>query len=87
VSTCAKFVAYFSFKAEGVKWITDQCISLVIIIGLMACVPLEIIIIIFISDSNNVNHRNYSGPVMPRQLNCSGTATAHILHCVCYIVV
>ena len=39
MSTCANFVAYFSFRAEGVK--TDQCISLVIIIGLMACAPLE----------------------------------------------
>ena len=38
VSTCANFVAYFSYRAEGVKWTTDQCtgISLVIMIGLMA---------------------------------------------------
>ena len=35
-------VAYFSFASEGVKWTTDQCISLVVIIGLMACAPLEI---------------------------------------------
>jgi len=41
VSTCANFVAYFSFRAEGVKRTTDQCISFVIIIGLMACAPLE----------------------------------------------
>jgi len=32
VSTCANFVAYFSFKFEGVKWTTDQSISIVIII-------------------------------------------------------
>jgi len=42
VSTCANFVVYFSFRAKGVKWTTDQCISLVIISGLMACTPLEI---------------------------------------------
>ena len=42
VSTCANFVTYFSFRAQGVKWTTDQCISLVIIIGLMVCDQLEI---------------------------------------------
>jgi len=42
VLTCANFVAYCSFRAEGIKWTTDQCISLVIIIGLMACAPLEV---------------------------------------------
>ena len=42
VSICANFVAYFSFRAEGVKWTTDQCISIVIIIDLMFCTPSEI---------------------------------------------
>jgi len=37
VSTCANFVANCSFGAEGVKWTTDQCISLAIIIGLVDC--------------------------------------------------
>jgi len=31
VSTCANFVAYCSFRFEGVKWTTDQSISIVII--------------------------------------------------------
>ena len=41
VSICANVVAYCSFR-EDVKWTADQCISLVIIIGLMARAPLEI---------------------------------------------
>ena len=34
VSTCANFVTHFSFRAEGVKWTTDQYISIVIEAGM-----------------------------------------------------